>query len=74
MYDAIEDPYTYKKSTGAGEQARPAEPGRASPSCRPCGHPLKIEKLNPDEMLAAMIASFDGDERRLADVIHGLIE
>jgi cell filamentation protein len=38
------------------------------------GHPLKIEKLNPDEMLAAMIASFDGDERRLADVIHGLIE
>ena len=38
------------------------------------GHPLKIEKLKPDEMLAAMIASFDGDERRLANVIHGLIE
>ena len=38
------------------------------------GYPLKIEKLNPDEMLAAMIASFDGDERRLADVIRGLIE
>jgi len=38
------------------------------------GYPLKIEKLNPDEMLAAMIASFDGDERRLADVIYGLIE
>ena len=38
------------------------------------GHPLKIEKLNPREMLAAMIASFDGDERRLADVIYGLIE
>ncbi len=36
--------------------------------------PLKIEKLNPDEMLAAMIASFDSDERRLADVIHDLIE
>src|SRR6266545_2912963 len=33
-----------------------------------------IEKLNPDEMLAAMIASFDGDERRLADVIYGLTE
>ena len=30
-------------------------------------HPLKIEKLNPEEMLTAMIASFDGDERRLAD-------
>jgi cell filamentation protein len=38
------------------------------------GYPLNIEKLNPDEMLAAMIASFDGDERRLADVICGLIE
>jgi cell filamentation protein len=38
------------------------------------GYPLKIEKLNPDEMLAAMIASFDGDERQLADVIYGLIE
>jgi len=38
------------------------------------GYPLKIEKLNPDEMLAAMIASFDGDECRLADVIRGLIE
>jgi cell filamentation protein len=38
------------------------------------GNPLKIEKLNPDEMLAAMIASFDGDERQLADVIHRLIE
>jgi cell filamentation protein len=38
------------------------------------GYPLKIEKLNPDEMLAAMIASFDGDESQLADVIYGLIE
>jgi len=38
------------------------------------GHPLKIERLKPDEMLAAMIASFEGDERRLANVIHGLIE
>ena len=38
------------------------------------GYPLKIEKLNPEEMLAAMIASFDGDERRLADVIYRLIE
>jgi cell filamentation protein len=37
------------------------------------GYPLQIEKLNPEEMLAAMIASFDGDERRLADVIRSLI-
>jgi len=38
------------------------------------GHPLEIEKMDPDEMLAAMIASFDGDERRLADVIRNIIE
>jgi cell filamentation protein len=38
------------------------------------GHPLEIEKLKPDEMLAAMIVSFDGDEHRLADVIYDLIE
>lgn len=38
------------------------------------GHPLKIDKMDPDEMLAAMIASFDGDERRLATVIDGLIK
>ena len=38
------------------------------------GDLLKIEKLNPDEMLAAMIASFDGNECRLAGVIHDLIE
>ena len=35
--------------------------------------PLKIERLNPEEMLKAMIASFDGDERPLSDVIHNLI-
>jgi cell filamentation protein, protein adenylyltransferase len=37
------------------------------------GYPLRIDKLDPDEMLAAMIASFDGDESRLAKVINGLI-
>jgi cell filamentation protein, protein adenylyltransferase len=35
---------------------------------------LNIHKLNPDEMLAAMITSFDGNERELAHVINGLIE
>lgn len=38
------------------------------------GHPLKIEKMNPEEMLAAMIASFDGNERYLVSVIRSLIE
>jgi cell filamentation protein len=36
-------------------------------------HPLSINKLNPEEMLAAMVASFDGDEGRLADVVRDLI-
>jgi cell filamentation protein len=38
------------------------------------GRPLKIDKMDPDEMLAAMIASFDGDERRLANVVDDLIK
>jgi cell filamentation protein len=38
------------------------------------GHPLNIDQMDPDEMLAAMIASFGGDERRLANVINGLIK
>jgi cell filamentation protein len=38
------------------------------------GHPLKVERMDSDEMLAAMIASFDGDERRLANVIDSLIK
>jgi cell filamentation protein len=37
------------------------------------GHPLDLELLNPDTMLAAMIASFDGEECELADVIKRLI-
>ena len=38
------------------------------------GHPLDLEKLQPDEMLEAMIASFDGDERKLATVIRSLVD
>jgi cell filamentation protein len=37
------------------------------------GHPLQLDKLDPDEMLAAMIASFDGDEGKLSKVIRKLI-
>jgi cell filamentation protein len=37
------------------------------------GHPLHLEKLDPEEMLAAMIASFDDDEQKLAAVIQELI-
>lgn len=38
------------------------------------GHPLYIDRLKPDEMLTAMIASFAGDERDLIQIIQGLIE
>jgi cell filamentation protein len=37
------------------------------------GHPLNLDRLDPVEMLAAMIASFDGDEQKLATVILELV-
>src|SRR6266404_6741932 len=32
------------------------------------GHPIDLDKLDPPEMLDAMIASFDGDEAKFANV------
>ena len=37
------------------------------------GHPLNLDNLEAGEMLEAMIASFGGDERKLAVVIEGLV-
>jgi cell filamentation protein len=37
------------------------------------GHPLDYNKLDPEKMLEAMIASFDGNEQKLAEVIRALI-
>jgi cell filamentation protein len=37
------------------------------------GHPLDLDKLEAEDMLDAMIASFDGDERKLAAVIEELV-
>jgi cell filamentation protein len=37
------------------------------------GHPLDLDRLEAEEMLEAMIASFGGDERKLTTVIKGLI-
>jgi cell filamentation protein len=37
------------------------------------GHPLDLDRLNPEELLAAMVASFDGDEGKLVAVIRQLI-
>jgi cell filamentation protein len=37
------------------------------------GHPLNLDKLEAEEMLEAMIASFDGNERKLAAAIERLI-
>jgi cell filamentation protein len=36
-------------------------------------HPIDLDKLDPHEMLDAMISSFDGDEAKLSSVIGGLI-
>ena len=38
------------------------------------GHPLNLERLDPEKMLAAMIASFDGDEGKLSEIILDLID
>jgi len=38
------------------------------------GHPLALERMKPDAMLAAMVASFKTDETPLAALIEGLIE
>jgi cell filamentation protein len=37
------------------------------------GHPLDLTRLPPKDMLAAMIASFHGEEGPLADIIRGLL-
>ena len=37
------------------------------------GHPVDLEKLDPEAMLSAMIASFDGDTTELTAVISRLI-
>ena len=37
------------------------------------GYSLNLDKLEPREMLDAMIASFGGDEHKLAAIIEGLI-
>jgi cell filamentation protein len=37
------------------------------------GRPINFDRLDPREMLEAMIASFEGDETKLANVIKGLI-
>jgi cell filamentation protein len=38
------------------------------------GHAIDFEKLDPDAMLNAMIASFDGDESKLKALISVLVE
>jgi hypothetical protein len=38
------------------------------------GHPLALQRMNPDAMLAAMVVSFRSDEAPLAALIERLIE
>jgi cell filamentation protein len=37
------------------------------------GHAVDLDRLNPQEMLAAMIASFQGNEEPLAAILHELV-
>lgn len=37
------------------------------------GHPVRLERLVPDRFLKAMVASFHGGERMLADEIRALV-
>ncbi len=37
------------------------------------GHPLDLQRLEPESMMSAMIASFQGDEAPLVAVIHKLM-
>lgn len=37
------------------------------------GHPLNLERLDPDSFLAAMIGSFNGNDRALSRCIYKLI-
>jgi cell filamentation protein len=37
------------------------------------GHPLAMERLDPDQVMQAMIDSFGGDENPLATLIRGLV-
>ncbi len=37
------------------------------------GHPIDLDKLEPNEMLDAMIASFEGDEAKLAKLIKDFL-
>lgn len=38
------------------------------------GHPLELDRLDPEPFLAAMIASFNGDERPLAGQLAQLVQ
>lgn len=87
MYDAVSDPYCYPGTTVLKNRAniltqaeldhfeeeataqRFAEPlprGRLT-------DPLVLDRLDPQEMLRATIAGFEGDEKPLAAVIRGLV-
>ena len=37
------------------------------------GHPVALDRIDPEQFLAAMVASFGGDERLLADQIRTLM-
>jgi cell filamentation protein len=38
------------------------------------GHPINLERMNPEEIMTAMIASFEGKEELLVKAIYNLIQ
>ncbi len=73
MYDAVEDPYCYPENIAAEMKKLFADLRRKrylrdrsrGEFAKRAGHPLDLDRLKPDEFLAAMIASFKGDDTLL---------
>ncbi len=60
--------HPFREGNGRTQLAFLAVMGRAA------GHEMDFERMEPAQMLTAVIQSFAEDEKPLADAIHGLIE
>jgi cell filamentation protein len=60
--------HPFREGNGRTQLAFLAVMGRAA------GHGMDYERIEPSRIMGAMIKSFAGNEKPLADVIHGLIE
>jgi cell filamentation protein len=77
MYESGPDPYCYP-DTGVLKNRLGEGNGRTQLTyltllAASAGHPLALERMDPNAMLAAMVKSFKDGERPLAALIAGLI-